>query len=131
MVSAWGDGEQAVAGSGCRRRKSNEMRGNSGTPPGTGDLRGIRDEIDAIRLPEGDRRQPDPRGRGRLRLRRRRKPAPTLYEQVEGAIDEALEQDAKDVDEHQTVEKKRLGRREDQDVHHLRAGVGGSGGPVA
>ena len=30
---------------------------------------------------------------------------PTLYEQVEGAIDEALEQDAEDVDEHQTVEK--------------------------
>jgi predicted transposase YbfD/YdcC len=29
---------------------------------------------------------------------------PTLYEQVEGAIAEALEQDAKDIDEHQTVE---------------------------
>ncbi len=36
---------------------------------------------------------------------------PTLYEQVEGAIDEALEQDAKDVDEHRTVEKGH-GRRE-------------------
>ena len=36
---------------------------------------------------------------------------PTLYEQVEGAIDEALEQDAKDVDEYQTVEKGH-GRRE-------------------
>ena len=36
---------------------------------------------------------------------------PTLYEQVDGAIDEALEQDAKDVDEHQTVEKGH-GRRE-------------------
>jgi predicted transposase YbfD/YdcC len=30
---------------------------------------------------------------------------PTLYEQVEGAISEALEQDAEDIDEHQTVEK--------------------------
>jgi predicted transposase YbfD/YdcC len=30
---------------------------------------------------------------------------PTLFEQVEGAINEALEQDAEDVDEHQTVEK--------------------------
>jgi predicted transposase YbfD/YdcC len=30
---------------------------------------------------------------------------PKLYEQVEGAISEALEEDAKDVDEHQTVEK--------------------------
>ena len=30
---------------------------------------------------------------------------PTLYEQVEEAINEALEQDAEDVDEHQTVEK--------------------------
>ena len=29
---------------------------------------------------------------------------PTLYEQVEGAIDEALEQDAEEIDEHQTVE---------------------------
>ncbi len=29
---------------------------------------------------------------------------PTLYEQVEGAIAEALEQDAKDIDEHQTME---------------------------
>ena len=29
---------------------------------------------------------------------------PTLYEQVEGAIAEALEQDAKDIDEHETVE---------------------------
>ena len=36
---------------------------------------------------------------------------PTLYEQVEGAIDEALEQDAKDVDEYQSVEKGH-GRRE-------------------
>ena len=36
---------------------------------------------------------------------------PTLYEQVEGAIDEALEQDAKDVNEYQTVEKGH-GRRE-------------------
>jgi predicted transposase YbfD/YdcC len=30
---------------------------------------------------------------------------PTLYEQVEGAISEALEQDAEDIDEHQTVDK--------------------------
>src|SRR5512142_574034 len=29
---------------------------------------------------------------------------PTLYEQVEGAIDEALEQDAEAIEEHQTVE---------------------------
>jgi predicted transposase YbfD/YdcC len=36
---------------------------------------------------------------------------PTLCEQVEGAISEALEQDAKDIDEHRTVEKGH-GRRE-------------------
>ena len=36
---------------------------------------------------------------------------PTLYEQVEEAISEALEQDARDVDEHQTIEKGH-GRRE-------------------
>jgi predicted transposase YbfD/YdcC len=30
---------------------------------------------------------------------------PTLYEQVEGAIDEALEQDSQDIEEYQTVEK--------------------------
>jgi predicted transposase YbfD/YdcC len=30
---------------------------------------------------------------------------PTLYEQVEGAISKALEQDAEDIDEHQTVDK--------------------------
>ncbi len=30
---------------------------------------------------------------------------PMLFEQVEGAISEALEQDAKDIDEHQTVEQ--------------------------
>ena len=56
---------------------------------------------------------------------------PTLYEQVEGAIDEALEQDAKDGDEHQTVAKGH-GHQGDQDVRHLSgAGVGRSGGPVA
>jgi predicted transposase YbfD/YdcC len=36
---------------------------------------------------------------------------PTLYEQVEEAISEALEQDARDIDEHQTIEKGH-GRRE-------------------
>ena len=36
---------------------------------------------------------------------------PTLYERVEEAINEALEQDAEDLDEHQTVEKGH-GRRE-------------------
>jgi predicted transposase YbfD/YdcC len=30
---------------------------------------------------------------------------PTLYEQVEGAIGEALEQDAEDIDEHRTIDK--------------------------
>ena len=56
---------------------------------------------------------------------------PTLYEQVEGAIDEALEQDAKDVDEHRTVEKGH-GRRETRTYAIFpAAGVGGSRGPVA
>ena len=36
---------------------------------------------------------------------------PTLYEQVEGAIDEALERDAEEIEEHQTVEEGH-GRRE-------------------
>jgi predicted transposase YbfD/YdcC len=36
---------------------------------------------------------------------------PTLYEQVEGAISEALEQDAEDIDEHRTIDKGH-GRRE-------------------
>ena len=39
-----GHGEQTVAGSGCGRREIQRDHGDSGTPPGTGDLRGIGDD---------------------------------------------------------------------------------------
>jgi predicted transposase YbfD/YdcC len=108
MVSAWATQNTLSLGQVIVNEKSNEITAIpellrlldvSGALV-TIDAMGCQREIaDRIREKEGDYI---------LALKQNQ---PTLCEQVEEAISEALEQDAKDIDEHQTVEKGH-GRRE-------------------
>jgi predicted transposase YbfD/YdcC len=108
MVSAWATENKLSLGQVVVHEKSNEITAIpellqlldiSGALV-TIDAMGCQKEI-AERIREGE-------GDYVLALKQNQ---PKLYEQVEGAISEALEQDAKDVDEHETVEKGH-GRRE-------------------
>jgi predicted transposase YbfD/YdcC len=108
MVSAWATENELSLGQVVVDEKSNEI---TAIPQLLGlleisgalvtiDAMGCQKEIaDVIRERKGDYI---------LAVKRNQ---PTLYEQVEGAIDEALERDAEEIEEHQTVEEGH-GRRE-------------------
>ena len=103
MVSAWATENKLSLGQVVVGREVQRDHGDPGICSGLLEISGALVTIDAMGCQKEIAEQIRERKADYVLAVKQNQP--TLYEQVEEAIDEALEQDAEALDEHQTVEK--------------------------